>query len=180
VDFSLSEDQQAIADLTRRIVADQLTAERLKEVEAGTDLIDRRTWGELAEANLLGVALAEADGGSGQGFLSACVICAEIGRAVAPVPFLASVVMGALPIAEFGTADQKRRLLPGVIAGTQVLTGALIEVGTAPDEPTTVAHRHGQGWRLDGVKICVPAGPVADWFVVPARTEDDGPPPPCR
>ena len=75
MDFSLSEDQQAVSDLARRILSEQITAERLKEVEAGSELIDRRAWKELAKANLLGVALDEADGGSGQGFLSACIIC---------------------------------------------------------------------------------------------------------
>jgi 3-oxocholest-4-en-26-oyl-CoA dehydrogenase beta subunit len=173
VDFSLSEDLQAIGDLTRQILGDQVTAERLKEVEAGADLIDRRAWNELAKANLLGVALPEDDGGSGQGFLSACVICHEIGKSVAPVPFLASVIMGALPIAQFGTAGQKRRLLPGAITGDAILTAALIEVGTDPSEPIMTATPVADGWRLDGVKICVPAGPVADWFIVPAKAGDE-------
>jgi alkylation response protein AidB-like acyl-CoA dehydrogenase len=170
VDFSFSEEQQAVGDLARQILTDQVTAERLKEVEAGQDLVDRRTWAELAKANLLGVALPEADGGSGQGFLSACILGYEIGRTVAPVPFLASVVMGALPIAEFGTADQKGRLLPGALAGEVILTAALVEEGTDPAHPTVTATPQADGWQLDGVKICVPAAPVADWILVPART----------
>jgi alkylation response protein AidB-like acyl-CoA dehydrogenase len=170
VDFSLSEEQQAIADLSRQILADQVTPERLKEVESSPELIDRRTWRELAQANLLGVALAEADGGSGQGFLSACIICQEIGRTVAPVPFLASIIMAALPIAEFGSNEQKRRLLPGAIAGEAILTAALVEVGTDAAHPEVQASPTVEGWRLDGMKICVPAATVADWFLVPART----------
>jgi alkylation response protein AidB-like acyl-CoA dehydrogenase len=173
MDFSLSEDQEAIGDLARQILHDQVTAERLKEVESSTELIDRRTWRELAKANLLGVALAEADGGSGQGFLSACIICQEIGRTVAPVPFLASVIMGALPVAEFGTTDQKQRLLPGAIAGDTILTAALVEAGTDATHPSVQAHLTADGWRLDGVKICVPDATVADWFLVPARTGPD-------
>src|ERR1019366_4777540 len=170
VDFSLSEDQQAIGDLTRQILADQVTAERLREVEASSELIDRRTWNELAKANLLGVALAEADGGSGQGFLSACIICTEIGRTVPPVPFLASIIMAALPIAEFATAEQKQRLLPGAIAGDKILTAALVDAGTDATHPEVQASPTADGWRLDGVKICVPAATLADWFIVPART----------
>jgi alkylation response protein AidB-like acyl-CoA dehydrogenase len=170
VDFSLSEEQQAIADLSRQILADQVTPERLKEVESTSLLIDRRTWSELAKANLLGVALSEADGGSGQGFLSACIICQEIGRTVAPIPYLASIVMAALPLAEFGTSEQKRRLLPGVIAGDAIGTAALVEVGTDATHPEVQASPTAEGWRLHGVKICVPAATVADWFIVPART----------
>jgi len=174
VDFSFSEEHQAVADLAKQILTDQVSPERLKEVEAGQDRVDRRSWAELAKANLLGVALPEDDGGSGLGFLAAAVVCYEIGRTVAPVPFLASVVSGALPVAEFGTAEQKQRLLPGAIGGDVVLSSALVEPGTSPAHPTVRAIADGDGWRLDGVKICVPAGMIADWFLVPARTDDAG------
>jgi alkylation response protein AidB-like acyl-CoA dehydrogenase len=172
MDFSFSEDQQAVGDLARQILTDQVTPERLKEVEAGRDLIDRRTWAELAKANLLGISLPESVGGSGLGLLGACILAYEVGRTVAPVPVLASVVMGSLPVAEFGTAEQKTRLLAGAIAGEQILTAALVEAGTDPTHPTTRATRDGDGWRLDGVKVCVPAAPVADWVLVPAATDD--------
>jgi alkylation response protein AidB-like acyl-CoA dehydrogenase len=172
VDFSFSEEQQAVGDLARQILTDQVTQERLKEVEAGRDLIDRRTWNELGKANLLGVALPEADGGSGLGFLTACILAYEVGRTVAPVPVLASVVMGSLAVSEFGTEEQKGRLLPGAISGEHILTAALVEPGTEPNRPTTKATRAGDGWRLDGVKVCVPAGPAAAWILVPAATDD--------
>jgi alkylation response protein AidB-like acyl-CoA dehydrogenase len=172
VDFSFSEEQQAVGDLARQILTDQVTQERLKETEAGRDLIDRRTWAELAKANLLGISLPESVGGSGLGFLGACILAYEVGRTVAPVPVLASVVMGSLPVAEFGTDEQKNRLLPGAIGGDHILTAALVEPGTDPAHPTTRATRDGDGWRLDGVKVCVPAAPVADWVLVPAATDD--------
>jgi alkylation response protein AidB-like acyl-CoA dehydrogenase len=172
VDFSFSEEQQAVGDLARQILTGQVTQERLKEVEAGRDLIDRRTWTEFGKANLLGVALPEADGGSGLGFLSACILCYEVGRTVAPVPVLASVVMGSLVVSQFGTEEQKARLLPGAISGEHILTAALVEPGTDPNRPTTRATRAGDGWRLDGVKVCVPAAPAAAWILVPAATDD--------
>jgi alkylation response protein AidB-like acyl-CoA dehydrogenase len=174
MDFSLSEDHQAVADLARQILEGQVTPDRLKEVEAGTDLWDRKTYAALAQANLLGVALPEDAGGSGLGFLAAAVILEQIGRTVAPVPFLATVVLGALPIAEFGSAAQKERLLPPAIAGESVLTAALVEPGTDPDRPTTTATRAGDGWRLDGVKVCVPAAESASAILVPARTTPAG------
>jgi alkylation response protein AidB-like acyl-CoA dehydrogenase len=173
VDFSLSEEHQAVADLARQILEGQETAERLKEVEAGPDLIDRRTYAELAKANLLGVALPEAVGGSGLGFAAACVILEQIGRTVAPVPFLPTVVLGALPIAEFGTDQQKQRLLAPAIAGELILTAALVESGTEPDQPATTATPLADGgWRLDGTKICVPAAAAAGCILVAARTND--------
>jgi alkylation response protein AidB-like acyl-CoA dehydrogenase len=174
VDFAFSEDQQAVGDLARQILEDQVSQERLKEVEAGQDRIDRRTWSELAKANLLGVALPTDAGGSGLGFMSACILLNQVGRTVAPVPVLASVVIGALPIAEFGTAEQKERLLPAAINGESILTAALVEPGTDPAHPTcTATPDGGGGWRLDGVKVCVPAGTIADYILVPARTGQD-------
>jgi alkylation response protein AidB-like acyl-CoA dehydrogenase len=174
VDFSFSEEQQAAGDLARQILEGQVTPERLKEVEAGQEGIDRRTWSELAKANLLGIALPEDCGGSGLGFLSACILLYEVGRTVAPVPVLASVVMGALPVAEFGTPEQKERLLPGAISGELILTAALVEPGAGSDplRPSTTATRSGDGWRLDGSKAFVPAGMLADHVLVPAHAGD--------
>jgi len=100
----------------------------------------------------------------------------EIGRHAAPVPYLATVVLGAMPIAEFGTPAQRQRFLPGVIDGSLILTAALVEAGAEPDHPTTTATPRdpGGGWVLDGTKICVPAGTGANYALVPATTPGDG------
>ena len=65
MDFSFSEEQEAVRDLAAQIVGERATHERLKEFEAATELVDRATWAELAKANLLGIALPADDGGSG-------------------------------------------------------------------------------------------------------------------
>jgi alkylation response protein AidB-like acyl-CoA dehydrogenase len=173
VDFSFSEEQEAVRDLTQQILGERVTHERLKEIEAGTEHFDRETWLELAKANLLGIAIPEDVGGSGLGFIELCLLLEQVGRTAAPLPVLATVVMGALPVAEFGSADQRSRLLPAVAAGDLVLTAALVEFGAEPARPMTTARRDGDGWRLDGVKICVPAGMLAGLVLVPARTGED-------
>jgi len=174
VDFSLTEEQEATRDLAKQILEDRVTHERLKELEAGGESFDRETWAELAKAGLLGIALPEDAGGSGLGFVALCLFLEEIGRTVAPVPVLPTVVLGALPIAEFGTDAQKQQYLPGVVDGDAVLTAALVEVGTDPTHPTTTAKSDGDGWVVDGEKTCVPAGLVANRVLVPARAGDDG------
>jgi alkylation response protein AidB-like acyl-CoA dehydrogenase len=172
MDFSLSDEQQALQGLARQILGDRMTPARLKEVEAGPEWFDRETWAELAKANLLGVAVPEEHGGLGYGFLELCLVLQEQGRTAAPLPLLATLVMGALPIARFGSAEQQARLLPGVVSGLTVLTAALNEVGAPPESPTTVAVSAGNAWRVDGTKICVPAAHLADAVLVPARTDD--------
>jgi alkylation response protein AidB-like acyl-CoA dehydrogenase len=174
VDFSFSEEQEAVRDLAKQILEAEVTPERLKEVGAGKERFDRRTWDELAKANLLGLSLPEEAGGSGLGLLETCLLLEQIGRTVAFVPVLASVVMAALPIAEFGTTEQGRAWLPGVVAGATVLTAALVEVGAPPERPATKARRSNGGWVLDGEKVCVPYAAVADAILVPATTGPAG------
>jgi alkylation response protein AidB-like acyl-CoA dehydrogenase len=170
VDFSFSEEQEAIRDLAKQILEGQETQDRLKQLKADDALVDDKAWSELAKADLLGVALPEDVGGGGYDFLALALILEQVGRTVARVPVLPALVLGALPIAEFGTAEQRKDLLPGVISGDLILTAALVEVGTEPAKPTTTARREGDGWRLDGVKICVPAGLSAGRILVPAAT----------
>jgi alkylation response protein AidB-like acyl-CoA dehydrogenase len=172
MDFALTEEQQATRDLVRQILTDRETHEHLKEIEAGGEGFDRDTWAELAKAGLLGIALPEDVGGSGLGFVALCQLLEEVGRTVAPVPVLPTVVLGALPIAQFGSDEQRQRWLPGVASGETVLTAGLVELGTDALHPTTSATRDGSGIRLDGVKVCVPAGLSADAVLVPAASMD--------
>lgn len=188
MDFTLSEAQTALTELAGQILADKVPPERLREIEAEGAQDPARgyaddAWHELAKADLLGVALPEADGGGGYGILEACLVLEQIGAAVAPVPYLATVVLGSLPLARFGTAHQRAAWLPGVITGDVVLTAALVEDGdplppTVPattaepaDAPTgdgpTVA---GTRWTIRGSKAFVPAAARAERILVPART----------
>lgn len=172
MDFALTEEQEAVVDLARQILTDRCTQERLREVESGAEWFDRDLWSELAKADLLGIALPESVGGGGFSYLEACLLLAEVGRAVAPVPLLATL-SAALPIAEHGTDVQRQHLLPGVVAGEVVLAAALAE----PDSvdlraPATTAERTDGGWRLSGAKTAVPAAHLASALLVPARTAE--------
>ena len=174
MDFSLSEEQTEVRDLARRILEDLVTNERLKQIEAADEPLDREVWKELARANLLGVAVDEAYGGSGLGYFTLCVLLEEIGRAVAPLPALPCLALGALPLQRFGSDAQKRRWLPGVVAGDVILSAGLEEEGaTDPTQPSATARRDGDLWRLDGCKICVPAASLAQRIVVAARCGED-------
>ena len=174
MDFALSDEQAAIAELAGRILSEQLTPERLREVEQHDDWFDRDTWAELAKADLLGIAVPEAHGGGGYGLFELALILEQVGRTVAPLPVLPTLVLGALPVAAFGTAEQQAALLPGVVAGEVILTAALGEGGDAlpPAVPATVAVPDGDGWLLTGTKPLVPAAHLAHRILVPARTGD--------
>ena len=170
MDFGFSEEQEAVRDLARQIVEGQLSHEKLQEHRDSGEPFPAKAWQELAKSELVGIGLPEDVGGSGLGLIEMCLVLEELGRAAGPVPYLATVLMGALPVARFGTAEQKQRWLPGVVAGDAVLTGAYTEAGAQPLAPATTARREGDGWRLDGVKICVPFGEQADAILVSAQT----------
>jgi alkylation response protein AidB-like acyl-CoA dehydrogenase len=174
VDFTLTDEQQAIAELAHRILSEQLPPERLREIEQTDAWFADDVWAELGKADLLGIALPEADGGGGYGILEACLIAEQIGRTVAPVPYLSSIVGGALPVAQFGSDAQRKQLLPDVIAGVATLTIALYEPTDAdlPSAPSTHAAAEGDGWRLDGEKSFVVGADRARAILVPARTSE--------
>ncbi|MFM8303858.1 MAG: acyl-CoA dehydrogenase family protein [Actinomycetota bacterium] len=172
MDFAFDEPQQELQGLAKQILEGEVSIERLKEIDAGTEHFDRDLWSQLAAAGLLGVAVPEAHGGLGYGFLEAALVLEQVGRTVAPVPYLAAVVLGSLPIARFGTDAQQRAYLPRLAAGESLVTAALVEFGADPGAPRTTATRSGDGWVLDGVKDCVPAGLVAERILVPASTDD--------
>ncbi len=176
MDFDLTEEQQEIRELAARIFGDLAGHEQQRKLEArlaeeGADeRFDRALWTALADAGLLGLALGEEQGGAGLGLLEACIVIEEAGRAAAPVPLTADTVLGALPLARFGSEEQQGTWLRPAAAGQAILTGAWATSGGDPLRPAASAQRSGGGWRLEGILPNVPAGMMADAVVVPARS----------
>src|SRR5580693_2289836 len=180
MDFTYSEEQEAVRQLAGQIFTDRVTHERLKELEAEAGdegPFDRGLWKDLAGAGLLGIHLGEDVGGAGLDFVAACLVIEAAGRTAAYVPVVETMVYGAVPIARFGTDAQRKAWLSGVASGETVLTAALAELvgevilpgGT---EPATTATAQADGsWSLRGTKACVHAALVADALLVPARRE---------
>ena len=162
MDFALGTAEMELAALARRILADHATPDRLRAAEAGEDRLDRTLWTRLADADVLSAALPEAVGGAGLDLLAQCAVLVELGRAVAPVPYLPSIVLGAAALARFGQPDLACRAAQGEL----IVTAALAE---ADGEPPAWAERVAGGWVLSGTKTAVPA-PHADLILVPAGT----------
>ncbi|QIZ36966.1 acyl-CoA dehydrogenase family protein [Saccharopolyspora sp. ASAGF58] len=173
MDFSCTEAQGDLSGLTREILDDHATAERLREVEQEPDRFDRALWTQLAQAEVLSAALPSTAGGGGFGLLEQCSVLIELGRAVAPVPYLASITTAAAALAQFGTPEQQQRWAVPAAKGELVLTAALAEENNPdPDRPACRAERVADGWTLTGTKTTVPAGTFADLVLVPASTSD--------
>ncbi|MGO9030102.1 MAG: acyl-CoA dehydrogenase family protein [Acidimicrobiales bacterium] len=180
MEFTFSEEQEAVRQTAEGIFSGLATPDRVKEVEATGDRFDRALWAELAKGDLLGLALPEADGGGGYGLVELAIVLEAQGRTVAPVPLWATLVLGALPVAEFGSAELRHELLPGVVAGAVVLSAALADVAGdlaagGAGRPTVTAERSDDGSvRLSGTAFAVPYAHVARRVLVPAATAEGG------
>lgn len=171
--FSLNDSQAQIRELANKILQEQVTEERLRELDKRElgQRFDREIWQQLATAGLLGIAIDEAYGGMGFDFFSLSLLLEEVGRSVAAVPAATSLAGAAAVIQAFGSETQKHRFLPAVAAGDSVLTVALSEAmsgsNTAP--LTTSAVADGEAYKVSGVKHYVPYAEHADVIVVSAN-----------
>ncbi|MGV9412766.1 acyl-CoA dehydrogenase family protein [Nocardia sp. NPDC003693] len=177
MDFTLTEAQQDLARLTAEVTGKLVTADRLRELDKNTDAAGARTvrfddglWGSLAETGVLAAALPEAVGGSDFGVLEQTAILRELGKSVAPVPYLWSIVLGAGALAKFGDEAQ-RAVAAQAASGEVILTAALSEERNwEPAAPATTAADNG-GWQLTGLKTGVPFARQAARILVSASVD---------
>lgn len=125
MDFELSEADRTVRDLAAQVLGDLSTHERLRELSREGDGIDQKAWAALASTGVVGAALPETHGGLGLDFMAPALALEQAGYHASPVPLLSTAVMGALPIAAFGTPDQQSRWLPSIADGSLLACAAL-------------------------------------------------------
>jgi alkylation response protein AidB-like acyl-CoA dehydrogenase len=126
MDFGLTDDQREIQRTAHELLSARARPERVRE-HAEAARMDVELWHELGELGWPGIAISEEHGGGGLGLIELSILCEELGRSLAPVPFLSSV-MAATVIEHGGTPEQRERWLPGLASGETI--GAL---GAATD-----------------------------------------------
>jgi alkylation response protein AidB-like acyl-CoA dehydrogenase len=129
MDFGLSEDQREIQRTARELLAERARPERVRE-HAEARRTDEGLWRELCGLGWPGIAVAEEYGGQGLGIVALAVLCEELGRVVAPVPFLPSALAAVL-IGQAGSEAQRERLLPGLASGETVGAVGIARGGVA-------------------------------------------------
>ena len=177
MDFTYDDEQQALRDAVRGLVgkaySDYEQRRRTTMEEPG---FSEKLWSQLAEMGLLGLPFAEEDGGVGAGPIEVGIVAHELGRVLAPEPYLASVVLAGGLVSAVGTAEQRAELLGSLAQGESVLALAHDEVGSrwAPTASAVTATESGGSWTLTGVKEPVPHGARADVLVVTAALPTGG------
>jgi len=175
MDFEFSPEQMQMQDTVRGLLADHYDTARAKAV-AETGGQDERVWRQLAEAGIFSVAVPEAHGGMGLGFVDLALILEEFGRALVPAP-AAETLVATDVIARHATPEQQARWLPAIAAGKLRVTLGIAEVdaGYGTDFTTSVAEPTGNGWTLDGLKILVPDAAGSDLILASVRFGTGGP-----
>ncbi|MFM1862000.1 MAG: acyl-CoA dehydrogenase [Pseudomonadota bacterium] len=173
--FDLGEDVAALRESVQR-----WAQERLKPMAAAIDrdnLFPAALWPEMGALGLLGITIEPEYGGAGMGYLAHAVAIEEIARASASVAlsYGAHSNLCANQIRLNGTATQKARHLPGLVAGTKVGALAMSEAGAGSDVVGMKlrAERRGEGYILNGTKYWITNGPDADVLVVYAKTDPE-------
>jgi alkylation response protein AidB-like acyl-CoA dehydrogenase len=168
MDFTKTEASNDLSGLVATIVEAICTPQHQKGLDALDQRLDTILWSKLIDADVLSTAAPESVGGGGFGVLEQTAILTALGRQIAAVPYLESVVLAGGALAHFGSPALQQDWAVPAVAGEKIVTVALDgEFGQAPVKATAA----GDGFRLTGTRTQVPFGPVADAFLVPADTD---------
>ena len=174
MDFTYDDEQQALREAVRGLVGKAYSDfENRRRTVADEPGFDEKLWTRLAEMGVLGLPFDEAYGGMGAGPVEVGIVAQELGRVLAPEPFLTSVVLAGGLVAAAGSAEQRASVLGALAAGESVLAFAHNEPGsrwetTASAVTASPSSSSEGGWTLSGVKEPVPHGARADVLVVSA------------
>ena len=174
----LTRDQEDLRAVVRKILQTRSPMSKVREVLDGEPGHDVDLWRRLArELGLTGLVIPEKYGGSGAGHVERSIALEEMGRTLAPTPFLSSAVLATDTLLTLDDESAREELLPGIAAGDVRATLAIAETSarwpTVP-QTTTAHHDATRGWLLNGDKTLVVDGATADPILVYAAT-DTGP-----
>lgn len=182
MDINLSEEQKLLQRAGRDLLAKECTSEVVRAAEDSATGYPVELWKKMADLGWLGLIIPEKLGGQGQDNVSLAVLSTELGRALTPGPFLTSAVLSASALLSGGTATQKATYLPKIASGESVISFAALERSGTPSPTDMWASGRLQAtdYVLSATKLFVDYANVAEYFLVPALTEDRGLAPEAR
>jgi isovaleryl-CoA dehydrogenase len=172
-DFALGEDADALRETVARFSNAEI-APRADEIDR-SNMFPRELWPKLGALGVLGITAAEEYGGAGMGYLAHCVAMEEISRGSGAIglSYGAHSNLCVNQLNRNGSAEQKQKYLPRLISGEHVGALAMSEPNAGSDVVSmrTRADRRGDRYILNGSKMWITNGPVAETFVVYAKTD---------
>ena len=167
MNFEFSSDQRLLRDIARKFLEGQESIKKAREVMEGDHSYDETLWKSVIEMGWTATTIPEEFDGLGLGYFELCVIAEELGRSLAPTPFSSSIYLATEAILNHGTKEQKQNYLPKLAAGEIVGTLAHTETTTAPTQENLACELKKD--QLNGSKIVVPDGDIANFAVVSAK-----------
>lgn len=178
MDLTLTEEQELVATTAGELLEARAPAAGARAMQDDPNGFSHELWKEMVELGWTGLPFAEELGGAGATFLDLCLLVEQMGRFQVPSPFVPTVVLCGLPIARFGTREQREAWLGAVARGDRFLSYARAAPGGHWDAPGSevVATERGEsgGFVLDGSASFVPFAHAADGLLVVARREGEG------
>jgi alkylation response protein AidB-like acyl-CoA dehydrogenase len=175
VNFAFSEEQEELRRITRQFLDSKSPETEVRRLMETTDGYDPAVWSQMAnELGLQSLVIPEEYGGQGYTYVELTVVLEEMGRALLAAPFFSTVALATNAILHSGDEAAKKELLPGIASGETIATLAFTEPNGRWDLSgiEATATKGGDGWTIDGTKMFVLDGHVADLIVVAARTGD--------
>lgn len=172
--FGFTDDHDLLRTMARRLLSEKCPITEVRKLLDDDTGFDRSVWNEIAELGWLGLVTAEEHGGAGLDYLSLALVLDEMGRALLPSPFFASVLAG-IAIERAGGPEQASTWCSAIASGERIATVALSEPGGSwdPSVVTATAEADGDGFVLRGIKTHVQWGHVADVVVAPFSLGDE-------
>ena len=165
---------EAFRDTVRRVFADTLEPNLERHEKEG--IVEREAWTAAGAAGLLCPGVPEAYGGPGLDFCFNAIVGEELAWLGAAAGFTLQSDIVADYLIAYGSEEQKRRHLPGMVSGETITAIAMTEPGAGSDLQgmRTIARPDGNGWNLSGSKTYITNGQSADLVIVCARTTEEG------
>ena len=167
-----SEEQEMLKETARNFLTERCPKSLVIQMEQDDRGYSPELWQEMASLGWMGLAFPEKYGGGDMSFLDLGLLLEEMGRVCLPGPFFSTVVLGALPILDIGSEDQKQEYLPRIASGDAIFTLASIEDDARYDAASIIikATPQGENYSIEGTKFFVPDANVADYLLCVART----------
>lgn len=172
MDFSFTEEQTMLRRTARDFLEKECPKSMVREMAEDEKGYPPQLWQKMADLGWLGLAFPTHYGGGDGSFLDLVVLLEEMGRALLPSPFFATVVLGGLYILEAGSEEQKEEFLPKLASGDTILTLSLTEPSAGYDAGSIAVEAvSNQGdYLINGTKLFVPNAHVADYLLCVTRT----------
>ena len=174
MNFAFSEEQEELRRITRQFLEAKSPESEVRAQMDTTDGYDPAVWAQMAnELGLQSLTIPEEYGGQGFTYVELTVVLEEMGRALLCAPYFSTVVLATNTLVHSGDEAAKKELLPGIASGETIATVAFTEPNGKWDESgiEATATKASDGWTIDGTKMFVIDGHVANLIIVAAKTD---------